>query len=136
MALKVPNSMDECLYFTNRLIGDKQVIAWVYRKQCPKCKKAQMGKPVVKGKVKSRAEIYVCPSCSYTEEKIAHEESLMIEAQYTCPSCGKEGEAKVPYRRKKVKVLDEESQKESLAEAVQFLCQHCSGKINVTKKMK
>ena len=126
MALKVPNSMDECLYFTNRLIGDKQVIAWVYRKQCPKCKKAQMGKPVVKGKVKSRAEIYVCPSCSYTEEKIAHEESLMIEAQYTCPSCGKEGESVGQYKRKTYKGVSS------------FLveCVHCKEKMPISKKLK
>ena len=87
MALKIPSSMGECLYFTNR--GD--VLAWVYRKECPKCHKAKMGKPVVKGKVKTRAKEYVCPNCGYTEDNKTHEESLKLEVKYTCPSCKKEG---------------------------------------------
>ena len=50
-----------------------------------------MGKPVEKGKVKIRAEKYVCPACSYIEGKTEHEESLELQAKYTCPYCGKEG---------------------------------------------
>lgn len=126
MSLKIPESMDECLYFTNRSIGDGQVLAWVYRKQCPKCKKAQMGKPVVKGKVKSRATEYVCPSCGYTENKTAHEESLNLEATYTCPECGKEGESTAQYKRKTYKGV--------LSFVVE--CQHCQAKIPLTKKLK
>ena len=89
MALKVPQSMDECIYFTNRSIDDGEVTAWVYRKDCPKCKKAKMGKPVEKGKVKTRAKEYVCPQCGYEEDKQEHEESLKLEAAYTCPKCHK-----------------------------------------------
>jgi len=126
MALKIPESMDECLYFTNRSIGEAQVLAWVYRKPCPKCKKAVMGKPVVKGKVKSRATEYVCPACGYTEEKTTHEESLNLEASYTCPECAKEGESVAQYKRKKYKGV--------LSFVVK--CVHCSAEIPLTKKLK
>src|SRR3989338_5402915 len=33
MSLKIPESMDECMYFTNR----GEILAWVYRTLCPKC---------------------------------------------------------------------------------------------------
>jgi len=119
--------MEDCLYFTNRSLEPKgSILAWVYRKLCPKCKKAKMGKPVEKGKVKTRAEVYVCPACSYSEEKIAHEESLTLEAQYTCPKCGKDGESSAPYKRK------------AFMGVPSFVvdCQHCGEKIPLTKKMK
>ena len=32
MALKVPQSMNECIYFTNRSLDKGEVMAWVYRK--------------------------------------------------------------------------------------------------------
>lgn len=118
--------MDECLYFSNRSVGEGNVTAWVYRKTCPKCKKAKMGKPVVKGKVKTRAEYYECPACKFQEEKIAHEESLMLEAQYTCPKCGKEGEGTGLYQRKKYQG----------AQAYLVDCQHCHENIPITKKLK
>ena len=73
MGLRIPQSMDECLYFTNRTLEGKKegkVIAWVYRKDCPKCKKVKMGKPVAKGKIKTRATEYVCPDCAFTEQKV------------------------------------------------------------------
>lgn len=128
MTLKMPTSMEECLYFTNRSIGDGNVLAWVYRKECPKCKKAQMGKPVdaKTGKVKSRSKEYVCPECGYTEEKIEHEESLNLEAKYTCPECGKDGESTAPYKRKKYKGVD----------AFVVECEHCKAVIPLTKKLK
>ena len=66
-------------------------MAWVYKKECPQCHKAKMGKPVVKGKVKIRALLYKCPSCEFTEEKKEHEESLQLDTKYTCPECHKEG---------------------------------------------
>ncbi len=114
--------MDECLYFTNR--GD--ILAWVYRKECPECHEAKMGKPVEKGKVKTRAKEYVCPACGYSEEKVAHEESCMVECQYTCPECGKEGESSAPYKRKTYKGV----------KAFVVECEHCSAKIPLTKKLK
>lgn len=122
MTLKIPETMDDCLYFTNR----GEVLAWVYRKTCPKCKKAKMGKPVVKSKVKTRAEVYECPLCKYQEEKVAHEESLTLEAAYTCPKCKKKGESTGQYKRKPYLgvpsyIID---------------CQHCGEKIPLTKKLK
>ena len=122
MSLKIPNSMQECLYFTNR----DTILAWVYRKTCPKCKKAKMGKPVVKGKVKTRAEEYACPACGYTEEKTAHEENLMLESTYTCPKCQKKGESTAPYKRKAYQGV--------LSFVIQ--CQHCGEIMPLTKKLK
>src|SRR3989338_3269984 len=127
MALKIPSSMEECLYFTNRLLDNNgSVLAWVYRKICPKCRKAKMGKPVDKGRIKMRADEYVCPACGYAEKKQEHEESLIMEAQYTCPKCGKEGEYSVPYIREKVKGIP----------AYVVECQYCRAKIPLTKKLK
>ena len=122
MTLTMPESMDECLYFTNR----EGLIAWVYRKECPQCKKARMGKPVVKGKVKTRADKYVCPGCGYEEQKQEHEESCEVQAQYTCPECGKEGEGTTPYKRKAFKGV----------QAYVIECQHCNAMIPITKKLK
>ncbi|MDP3989871.1 MAG: hypothetical protein Q8Q01_01550 [archaeon] len=126
MALKVPTSMDECLYFSNRSIDDGNVLAWVYRKECPKCKKDKMGKPIEKGKVKTRAIKYVCHSCGYEEEKKEHEESLTLEAKYTCPYCGKDGEGTTTYQRKSFKG----------AQAYLVDCEHCHQTIPITKKLK
>ncbi len=126
MALREPQSMDECIYFTNRYIDDGEVTAWVYRKDCPKCKKAKMGKPVVKGKVKTRAEEYVCPACSYTEQKQEHEESLQLQAKYICPHCAQKGESTAQYKRKSYKGV----------QSFVVVCQHCQGIIPVTKKLK
>ena len=114
--------MQECIYFTNR----ENVMAWVYRKTCPKCTKAKMGKPVVKGKVKTRAEIYECPACKYTENKTEHEESLTLEAAYTCPKCKKKGESTGQYKRKPFQGVPS-----YLVE-----CEHCGEKIPLTKKLK
>ncbi len=127
MPLKLPQSMNECLYFSNRFVGAKgHVLAWVYRKFCPKCKKAKMGKPLEKGKVKLRAQEYTCPSCGFTEEKVAHEESLTLEAQYTCPECGKKGEGTTQYKRKAYRGIP----------SYVIECQHCKTKIPITKKLK
>jgi predicted RNA-binding Zn-ribbon protein involved in translation (DUF1610 family) len=122
MTLQVPESMDDCIYFTNR----GEVLAWVYRKECPKCKKAKMGKPVVKGKVKTRATEYVCPECNYTEQKDEHEESLELQAKYTCPECGKEGESTGQYKRKNYKGVP----------SYIVECEHCQAIIPLTKKLK
>lgn len=126
MALRTPESMKECLYFTNRPVGKGTVMAWVYRKKCPKCGKAEMGKPVEKGKVKTRATYYECPECGYKEDKKEHEESLTLEAKYTCPKCGKEGESTGEYKRKNYKGV----------QCYIVECQHCGEKIPITKKLK
>ncbi len=127
MAFRIPESTDECLYFTNRTLeGGGKAMAWTYKKLCPRCRKAKMGKPVEKGKVKIRAKEYTCPACGFTEEKVAHENSLMLECVYTCPSCKKKGESSAPYIRKKVDGIP----------SYVVECQHCKAKIALTKKMK
>ena len=129
MALKTPESMEECLYFTNRSIGENgNILAWVYRKECPKCKKDKMGKPInpKTGRAKPRSLEYVCPGCGYTEEKVEHEATLTLEAKYTCPECGKDGEGSTPYVRKTFKGV----------KAFVIECEHCQAQIPVTKKLK
>jgi predicted RNA-binding Zn-ribbon protein involved in translation (DUF1610 family) len=135
MPLRQPESMEECVYFTRRL--KPAVVAWVFKEKCPKCKKALMGKPTdSKGKVKIRAKEYACPDCGYTAEKQAYEDTLTANIQYTCPKCNNSGEIQIQFKRKKVKIFDEEEGKEKTGDALQFQCQKCGEKINVTKKMK
>lgn len=130
--------MDELIYFTNRALGKTgHAKAWVYRGCCPKCKKGTMGKPVGKdGKVKIRAKEYVCPECGYTMEKQAYEDTLSCEIKYTCPKCNKAGETSVPFKRKKMKIFDEEEQKDVTGEAVRFSCLSCKETLHIVKKMK
>jgi len=124
-----PKSMEECVYFTNRNIGEKfngTVRCWVFRQQCPKCKKAFMGKPVVDGKAKIRALEYVCPSCKYTVDKQAYEDTLTANVDYVCPACQFHGGITLPFKRKRVEgVL-----------TLRFPCEKCAAPIDVTKKMK
>jgi len=133
-----PTSMEELVYFTNRKVGDGNIMAWVYRKKCPKCGKAKMGKPRDEktGKAKIRADKYVCPECSYTVDKEEYEETLTLEVKYTCPKCKHQGEIEVPFKRKKTKIFNEEKQKKVTVDAVVFECENCNEKIAVTKKMK
>ena len=127
--VKMPESMDECFYFTNRILeNDGSVIAWVYKPDCPKCKKAKMGKPVdpKTGKVKSRSDIYVCKECGYEVAKAELDPTLTVEIQYKCPHCGNEGETTTEYKRKSFKGVP----------AYVFTCEKCGEKIGITKKMK
>src|SRR3989338_1795648 len=125
MALKYPESMDECVYFTRREIGGGKAMCWVFREKCPACKNAQMGKPVEAGKVKIRAKEYTCPACGHTEEKEAHEEKRTANIAYTCPHCNHQGETQIPFRHKSVEGT----------KALVFNCQNCSERILITKKM-
>jgi len=138
MALQEPKSMDECVYFTNRLLGNGKIRAWVFREQCPKCGKGLMGKPrdPKTGRAKIRSEEYVCPSCSHTVEKGEYEDTLTVNIQYTCPHCSHSGEAQESFKRKKVQRIDEETGKKSSVDAVRFQCQKCGKNIDITKKMK
>ncbi len=127
MALKKPESMDECIYFTQRTLGDKGfAMVWVLKQHCPKCKKGIVGKPRVKGKVLMRAKEYKCPECSYTAEKKEYEETLTASCEYACPNCGNESEAQAPFKRKKIEGV----------ETLRFQCGKCRGNIDITKKMK
>ncbi|MBW2992872.1 hypothetical protein KY345_06675 [Candidatus Woesearchaeota archaeon] len=123
-----PESMDELVYYTFRdLEGGGEVLCWVRRGICPKCRKGLMGKPIDKktGKPKRKAKEYVCPECGHTIEKTEYEETLVAEAKYTCPNCKKQGESTAPFKRKKVKGL----------ETLRLQCQHCGGNIDITQKM-
>ena len=130
MALRKPESMDECIYFTQRSLGDQQqgfAMVWVFKQNCPKCKKALMGKPKdKKGKTLIRAKEYTCPSCGYTAEKKAYEETLTASIEYTCPSCMNSSEKEIPFRRKKIEGID----------TLRFQCDKCKANIDITKKMK
>ncbi len=127
MTIEMPESMDECIYFTRR--ADKgKIIAWVKKQPCPKCNKGLMGKPVDEktGRPKIRAKEYICPECGNTVEKSEYEDTLNCEIQYTCEHCGKTGEAVAPYTRKTFQGV----------KAIVFQCEHCNEKIGITKKMK
>ncbi len=135
MALKMPDSVEECIYFTRR--SKPNVVAWVSKEKCPKCKKAMMGKPKGSdGKVKIRAKEYTCSACGFTMEKQAYEDTLTANIQYTCPKCGFSGDHQMPFKRKKVKLFDAEENKEVKADALIFNCPKCGQQIAVTKKMK
>jgi len=137
MSLRQPESMDECIYFTKRSIGeDGSVTAWVFKEKCTKCGKALMGKPVEKGKVKIRAKEYVCPECGYTVEKGEYEDTLTASITYRCPHCQAEGEAQIPFKRKKIQLVNEETGKKKAVDALRFQCEKCGKDIDVTKKMK
>ncbi len=129
MPIKKPESMEECVYMTQRDLGDGSgyVMAWVFRENCPKCNKTLMGKPRDKsGKVLIRAKEYVCPSCGNTEQKEEYESSLTVNVEYTCPKCKNNGEKQIPFKRKKIEGV----------ETLRFQCDKCKSNIDITKKMK
>jgi len=127
MALKQPESMGECVYFTRRSVEKGKIMAWVSKESCPVCKKAMMGKPQDEaGKVLIRAKEYVCPECGHVVPKEEYEPTLTCSIIYTCPKCGHSGEAQVPYKRKSFQGV----------KAIVFQCSKCNEKIPITKKMK
>ncbi len=127
MALQLPESMEELVYWTSRNIGEGKVKAWVYREDCPECGKAKMGKPTDdKGKVKIRAKYYECPECHHKIDKSEYENTLTCNIIYTCPHCKHSNETQVPFIRKSYKGV----------KAIVFQCKNCSEKIAITKKMK
>lgn len=127
MALRKPESMDECFYFTNRTIDSGKVTAWAFKKQCPQCNEELMGKPIKKnGKVDKKAEYYECPKCKYQENEEEYAKSIVLSIEYTCPHCGKSGEATTEYKRMPYKGT----------KAYIFVCNDCGEKIGITKKLK
>ncbi|RME52080.1 hypothetical protein D6783_05885 [Candidatus Woesearchaeota archaeon] len=85
-----------------------------------------MGKPVEGGKVKVRADFYVCPACAYRVQKKKYEEGLQVHILYVCPACGKKGEVSQPFVRKTFQGV----------KAIVFSCEACKEKIPITKKLK
>lgn len=138
MSLTEPKSMDECVYFTNRSDEKGKVKAWVFKEKCPKCKKGLMGKPRDEktGKPKIRAKEYVCPECNYKVEKEKYEDTLTINVKYTCDKCKNSDEISIPFKRKKVQRVDEETGKKKLIETIRFECGKCGEIFDITKKMK
>ena len=128
MALRQPESVEECIYYTRRLVDKGQVTCWVFREKCPNCGKALMGKPRDKktGKVKIRAKEYICPECNHTVQKEQYEDTLTASVSYTCPKCTNKGETQIPFKRKSFEGV----------KALVFPCGKCQQKIPITKKMK
>mgnify|MGYP001573681849 CR=1 FL=1 len=127
MALKKPASMDECLYFTNRSIGEGFATAWAYRPDCPKCKKPTMGKPIKKnGKVDKKASYFECRVCKHQMSNEEVDSLAKLEVQYKCPHCGNESETTTEYKRKVFEGIP----------SYVFECGKCGKKIGITKKLK
>ncbi|MFH1642779.1 MAG: hypothetical protein ABIC04_07840 [Nanoarchaeota archaeon] len=126
--MKEPSSMDECLYFTNRTLGDTgKAMAWIIRPECGQCKKGRIGKPIKKnGKVDKKADYFECPECKARMPKEEAENILKVEVKYTCPECGNAGETTTESKRKSFKGVP----------AYIFECGKCGVKIGITKKMK
>lgn len=127
MALKRPESMDECVYYSLRDIGEGEATIWVFKQLCTECGKGIMGKPKGKeGRVKIRAKEYVCPECGHTVEKTEYEETLMACIDYTCPECKHQAEVEVPFKMKSIKGV----------KTIRVNCEKCGANIDITKKMK
>ena len=124
--MELPESTDECVYFTRRADEDNKLICWVLKEKCPECGEGLMGKPIKDdGKVAIRAKEYICPKCCLTIEKKENEDTLTANIQYTC-KCGKEGEAQIPFKRKMVKG----------ANVLPFKCPECDADLDIAKKFK
>jgi len=137
--IREPQSMDELVYFTKRVIGkDGKAMAWVYREDCPECGKGKMGKPIdpKTKKPKTRADYYECPECHNQIPKQEYEDSLQCQVKYTCDKCKKEGEIEVPFKRKSTKMYDPEKDKNVAVKAIVFECGNCGEKVYITQKMK
>ncbi len=127
MALKIPDSMEELVYWTSRAVGDAKIKAWAERENCPVCNKSLMGKPRGdNGSIKIRAAYYECPACHHKVDKTEYEDTLTASIIYTCSKCKNNGEIQIPFKRKKYQGV----------ESLLFMCQKCNEKIPITKKMK
>lgn len=135
--LRKPSSMDECVYYTNRLLDKGEITAWVFKDKCPKCQKALMAKPKdpKTGKVKTKASIYLCPACNNSIPKQEYEDTLTINVEYTCP-CGHKGELQTPFQWKKTKIQDSETGKKKSVDVIKFSCEKCKKELYIARKMK
>lgn len=73
-----------------------------------------------------RARFYVCPECSHTINKQDYEETLTANIIYTCPHCKHNGDAQIPFKRKKFQGVN----------SLIFHCDKCNRRIAITKKLK
>ena len=136
--LKEPESMEECVYFTNRTIGKGKATAWVLKEKCPKCHECLMSKPKdpKTGRPKIRSNEYECPNCHYKVNAEEYENTLTTSINYTCPYCNNTGDIQIPYQRKKVQIFNEIEAKKKTVDSLRFQCQKCNKNIDITKKMK
>ena len=135
--MREPKSMGECIYYTIRDERGIRIKCWVFKEMCPECGKGLMGKPrdSKTGKLKIRSKEYVCPECGFTIEKQEHEDTLTVSIQYGC-DCGYKGEIQIPFKRKNIQRVDEETGKKKSVPALVFECEKCGKKHAITKKMK
>ena len=129
MGLEMPDTMDDCVYFTRRKFTPNKgkAVAWVRRIPCAVCKKGMMQKPKdeKKGTFKIRSKEFICTECGEVEEKSEHEKKLSAEIIYQCPFCSHDGEIVTPYARKSFYGK----------KAIVFNCEECDEKLGITKKM-
>lgn len=127
--MDIPDSMDDLVYFSRRSLTERRgkAIAWARKQQCAACGKGLMGKPTDEktGKVKIRAQEYVCSHCGHAEPKKEHEATLTAEIIYECPFCAAKGETTAPFARKSFYGK----------KAIVFPCGKCGEKLGITKKM-
>lgn len=125
--LKKPESMEECIYFTNRTFDTGRAMAWVYKKKCTKCNDGVMIKPLKKnGKPDKKSLIFVCDKCNIEESNEDVEKDLKLEVDFRCPHCQFEGQTTTEYIRKSFQGV----------KSFIFTCEKCHEKIPLTKKMK
>jgi len=138
MTLRKPNSMEECVYYTDRVFDKGEMTAWVFREKCPKCGKALMGKPKdpKTGKVKTRATEYICPECEHIIPKQEYEDTLTVNIAYVCPECGNKSETQEPFKWKKIRIEDPETGKKKAVEVIKFQCDKCKKELHLVRKMK
>jgi transcription elongation factor Elf1 len=128
MSLNEPEDMSNLVYFTNRKLGDGKIMAWAERPDCPECQEAQLSKPEKKTGPgpNTRAKKYTCNNCDFEMHEDDLREVCTLKATYTCPHCGEEGESTGEYERTKYQGT----------KAYVLECEHCDGRLPLTKKMK
>lgn len=135
MPIKEPTSASECVYFTNRELSKGYIKAWVFKGLCKKCNANIMEKPRdKKGKIKIREKEYICSACGNTENEKEYLERLTANVKYKCPFCSYEDEIQLPFKRKKVRINNEEGNQKTV-ESLRFQCSKCSKNIDITKRM-
>ena len=118
--------MDDCIYFTNRTFENGRTVAWVFKKECAKCKGGLMIKPIKKGKPDKKSPFYVCTKCNNQEENSRVEGDLTLNVEYTCPHCQHEAESASEYKRKIFEGVP----------SYVFECEGWGKSIGITKKLK
>ena len=130
--------MSELVYYTRKADEQGKYEVWVFRGQCPECKKGLMGKPInpKTKKVMSRADTYVCPECNFSIDSDEYRETLTASIAYTCAKCKYSGEMEKPFKRKKVSILNPETGKKKRKTAFLFNCEKCGFEFKVVSNVR